>query len=146
MAKGKSSPVSKAVHFEDLPEEFRQCIDDYIVNGNKSKAFELTQPDNDNKTSMRVNAQIFFKKENIQNIVAERKQQLASVGSMGTIEIIRQIEKIAQGVQEDQFSDKTSVKDQLAALNMLCKLNGLTDDRPQINNTIQQIFVDDISQ
>ena len=82
MAKGKSSPVSKAVHFEDLPEEFRQCIDDYIVNGNKSKAFELTQPDNDNKTSMRVNAQIFFKKENIQNIVAERKQQLASVGSI----------------------------------------------------------------
>lgn len=146
MARTRNVGAAKVQHFEDLPEEFKQCIDDYIINGNKSKAFELTQPDNDNKTSVRVNAQMFFKKPNIQNIVAERRQQLASVGSMGTIEIIRQIEKIAQGIQEDQFSDKTSVKDQLAALNMLCKLNGLTDDRPQINNTIQQIFVDDIKE
>ena len=143
----RTSVASKAKVFTDLPEDYRECIDDYIMHGVKTRAFELIKStDGMSPNVKKVSSQKFFNKPNILAIIDERKAQLASVGSMEKQDILRHIENIAKGIQEDQFSDKTSVKDQLSALQLLCKINGIIDDKPTTNVTVQQVFVDDIKE
>lgn len=142
----RTSPASKAKTFEELPEDYRMCIDEYIMHGNMTRSYELVKSEITNRKSMAVTALNFFRRKNIQEIIEARKQQLASVGSMGAIEVIKQIEEIAKGNSKDQFSDVTSNKDKLEALKLLAKILGIADDRTVVNNNIQQVFVDDVKE
>lgn len=135
-------------NFRDLPEGYREAVDEYILHGNKTKAFEKTldggEDDFKTRKSLSVRALNFFKLPNINAIVEARQQQLAELGSMEKQDIIRRIELIAKGEAPDQFADTTSVKDQLQALNMLCKITGIIDDKAVVTTNIQQVFVDDV--
>lgn len=144
----KSTLVTKAQTFDDLPQEFRECVDNFIFNGNKTRAFELTRTEDElnNKNSVKAQAYTFFNKKNIIKIIEDRKQQLATVGSMKPQEVIRELEDIVKGNAKDQFSDIPAIKDRLSAIEKLLKLQGLLDDRPQNNFTVQQVFVDDIKE
>lgn len=138
--------ITKITSFEELPDNYKECIDNFILHGNMARSYELAEKDMKDSEALAKSAYSFFHAKNIEAIVEARKQQLASVGSMGAIEVIKQIEEIAKGNSKDQFSDVTSNKDKLEALKLLAKILGIADDRTVVNNNIQQVFVDDVKE
>ena len=144
----KLKELNSETKYDDLTIKQQHAIDKYIETDNMTLSFqEIRLPKQKDDSALRHAASGFFTNPHIARIKQERRLEIMRASQMKPEDVIKSLEDIANGVVADQFSDKTSVKDRIAALKVIADIMGLTEkNNININNNVANVFVDDVKE
>lgn len=140
--------MNQDTKYDDLTPKQQEAIDHFIQTDNMTESYRIFAKDKHKSfDSLRRCAYRFFHDCNIERIKQERRLEIMRASQMKPEDVIKSLEDIANGVVADQFSDKTSVKDRIAALKVIADIMGLTEkNNININNNVANVFVDDVKE
>lgn len=134
------------VTYATAPKKIQEAIDFYIDTGNATEAYRLCKTCKVSERSVSKYGSMFFRDPRIVALVRERRDQILASQRFTKEELIQKIQAIADGLVEDQYSSKTSVKDRLEASKLLAKITGVLDERATTNVNVGVQFVNDIKE